>query len=239
MKPARTSQGERYANQLEEALQRLREGIGKPLRSLVDRLKADRLTWDMLSADVKAKFLRAEGSLAIRDNQLAAAKACYGEAGAYAPPSDRTPSVLVARLEAGAASALRLVENPITSSEAGVRAGLLLELERPTEAIAVLDAWPNTSPTDDADEPGRLRSIAQLWHDRAAALATISGVEHLAPRQFAIQWAAGVVRFNFALSDKLEPILSTFPNPISECIPRRLAAGLAETQATERFGRPT
>lgn len=122
--------------------------------------------------------------------------------------------MLVARLEAGAASALLLVENPITSSEAGVRAGLLLELERPSEAIAVLDAWPNTSPTDDADEPGRLRSIAQLWHDRAVALATISGVEHLAPRQFAIQWAAGVVRFNFALSDKLEPILSTFPNPI-------------------------
>lgn len=206
--------GDATANRLEAALQHLREGVSKPLRTLVDELKADRLSWDLLSADVKAKFLRAEGSLAIRGNDLAAAKACYGEADAYAPPPDRTPSVLVTRLVAGAASALELVDNPVTSSEASVRAGLLLELGRPAEAIAVLDVWPNTSPTDDAYEPARLRSIAQLWHDRPAALATIYAVEHLAPRQFAVQWAAAVVRFNFSLSDKFEPTLSTFPNPI-------------------------
>lgn len=206
--------GDATASRLETALQHLREGVSKPLRCLVDQLKADRLSWDLLSADVKAKFLRAEGSLAIRGNDLAAAKACYGEADAYALPPDRTPSVLVARLEASAASALELVRNPVTSSEAGVRAGLLLELGRPAEAIAVLDSWPHTSPTDDAYEPARLRSIAQLWLDRPAALATISAVEHLAPRQFAVQWAAAVVRFNFSLSDKFEPTLSTFPNPI-------------------------
>lgn len=206
--------GDAIANQLEDALQRLREGINKPLRALVDNLKADRLSWDMLSPDLKAKFLRAEGSLAVRNNDLALAKSCYGEADVYAPSSDRTPSVLVARLEVDADFALALVGNPTTSAEAGARAGLLLELERPAEAIAVLDAWPNTSPTDDAYEPERLRSIAQLWHDRHAALATISAVEHLAPRQFAVQWAAAVVRFNFALSDKVAPILSTFPNPM-------------------------
>jgi hypothetical protein len=206
--------GDATANELETALQRLSEGVSQPLRLLVDRLKADRLSWDVLSTNVKAKLLRAEGSLAIRENKLTIAKACYGEADAYARPPDRTPSVFVALLEAGAATALELVANPVTSSEASVRAGLLLELGRPAEAIEVLDAWQNPSPTDDAYEPERLRSIALLWHDRQAALATISAVEHLAPRQFAVQWAAGVVRFNFSISEKFEPVLSTFPNPI-------------------------
>jgi hypothetical protein len=206
--------GDVFANQLEEALQRLREGVGRPLRALVDSLKADRVSWDTLSPEVKAKFLRAEGSLAVRNDELAVAKACYADADAYALPSDRTPAALVVRLEEGAAPALSLVNHPTTSSEAGIRAGLLIELERPGEAIDVLDAWPNTSPTDDAFEPGRLRAIAQLWHDRAAALTTISAVEDLAPRQFAVQWAAAAVRFNFALSEKVEPTLSSFPNPI-------------------------
>ncbi|RVC71056.1 MAG: hypothetical protein EOS81_11015 [Mesorhizobium sp.] len=94
-----------------------------PLRALVDNLKADRLSWDMLSPDLKAKFLRAEGSLAVRNNDLALAKSCYGEADVYAPSSDRTPSVLVARLEVDADFALALVGNPTTSAEAGARAG--------------------------------------------------------------------------------------------------------------------
>jgi len=227
--------GSATADRLETALQNLHEGIARPLRSLVAELKADRISWDALADDIKAKFLRAEGSLAIRDNDLASAKACYADAAVYSPPPDRTPSVLVARLEVGPASALELVCNPATSSEASIRTGLLLELEKPDEALGVLDVWPNTSPTDDAYEPARLRSIAQLWQDRPGALATISRVEHVAPRQFAVQWAAAVVRFNFALSGKFAPTLSTFPNPIPQGLVRETEDARRALDEAERI----
>lgn len=227
--------GNATANRLDSALQQLREGIVKPLRSLVDELKADRLSWDSLAPEVKGKFLRAQGSLAVRDNDLEAARTSYAEADAYSPPPDRTPSVLVARLEAGPAAALALVEAPLTPSEASIRTGLLLELERPAEAVAVLDQWPEISATDDAYEPTRLRSIAQLWNNKSAAVECIRAVEGLARRQFAVQWAAAVVRFNFALSDKVDPVLSTYPNPVPQGLVRDTEDARSALDEAERI----
>lgn len=227
--------GSATASLLETALRDLKQGTAGPLRALVADLRGDRLSWDALTNDAKAKLLRAEGSLAIRDDDLEMAKNSFRDAEAYGPAPDQTAAALLARLESGAETALTLVANPSTSSEASVRAGLLIELGRATEAVEVTQQWPSSSGVEDTYEPGRLRALAQLRLNRNDALATITSVERIAPLQYALQWAAGVVRFNFAISEQLEPTLSGFPNPIPPGLVRDTADARAALDEAEQI----
>ncbi|RWA58063.1 hypothetical protein [Mesorhizobium sp.] len=231
----RARYGAEIAGELEDALQHLKSGAVRPLRKLVARIRDDRVAWDALSPETKGKFLRSEGALAIREGDVDTAGEKYRDADAYAPAKDRTPSVLLTRVDSGAEAALQLIADPVTSAEAGLRAGLLIELGHFDEAKTVLDAWPNTSPEDDAFEPLRLRALAQLGNDRREAVDTIARAEQLAPTHYAIHWAGAVIRWNSALSVKVDPTIASFPNPIASGLVRETEDARNALDAAERI----
>lgn len=171
------------------------QGIETALAAIV----ADEKTWVSLNAAVQARVLRMQAMLYMQLDEMAAALPMIERAEELTPNEERRTRAVWTMLSDGAEAALSVLGVPKTQDGALLRVGLLIELNRLTEAREALTGDPLITAHD--AEWHRLSACATLYcGDRIEALRHCEEAETLSPENVAVLETGALVRYGLALS---------------------------------------
>lgn len=188
---------------------------GDALRWLAE-FRNDPTTWQVLSDEVKAKFLRFTAGVELNTTgNIDRARQLAEEAAALAPAeADARVQAIIAHRTGDSATALQLLEGREEADSLNLRCALLLELNRVSECRTLLE-HPTLHASSDADTH-RLRALAALASREVdqARLAIQKALE-LQPRWESIRYASAMIDYFAALSPAVVPTeLVAWPAPV-------------------------
>lgn len=128
-------------NELADARQACVEGRQMDAISWIRRVKEDRVKWQSVSDGVKAQVLLLEAGLELRiQEDTTAARQLADDALNHDPERDQTRlRTLIERIESGPESALKFLEGKEGVDVLNLKAALLLELGRTSDALRELE----------------------------------------------------------------------------------------------------
>lgn len=206
------------AGEIETLLQETREGRSDRVMLRLVELRNDGTTWSSITPENQAKILRLTGSLALnRNDDISLAKSLANDAGKIFEPDG--PSALRAQIiwrEEGAEEAVEFLKDGKTIDALHIRAGALIQLSRPEEALKDLKTAEELSQDNPKGETYRLSALAHLLNgDMAEADKAIERALHLDPRGRLAQLVAPVISFNKCLASSAPSRgAPLYPNPV-------------------------
>lgn len=195
--------GSVLAENLQTALEDDRAGRSRKLREWLRQTRSDEPRWNSLSAETRAKALRAQAVLALRDVDVATAEGLFDQADELSAPVDRSDRAMALSVKGEPHEAIKLLSDPVTAHERELRAGLLLETGDLESASRELEG---VAASEVTAEIVRLRAIlAMLNGDRVAALRFASSAVERGRGAFAPLMTRGAIRFFCALTPGAAP----------------------------------
>lgn len=219
---------------LEAALEADRAGRSNALREWLADARADSRRWQALTPQTRAKALRSQAVLAMRDGDVEAADALLDEADGVSAPADRSGRAMALTVRGDRAGALGLLNEPVTLREREIKAGLLIEAGDLALAARTLSG---VLGGEVSSETLRLRAIiAMLRDERDAALQLSSSAVERTPGAFTPLMTRGAIRLFCALAPGVTPRFSGALEPIHPgLIVEPTAAGRLLDQALADF----
>lgn len=221
------------AQTLQFAQDWVKQGKAEKAAIAIRSLRSDAKQWGVLSPALQARCLRFLGWRALAGDELDTAEACFSEAQTLAASADRRPDAALRAAKGDTKGALGLLDANLTRDERELRAALLIEGSRASDALSILaDGAPSVVER-------RLRAIAlaclgRLEDGRQELEAALSS----APDDVnCLEWR-GRLRYAGALS-LAEPLeMSAWPMPpfpdAYQAYPKAFAAAAAGANDFER-----
>ena len=198
---------------LTDAVRALRAGRPSVLSGWFAAVHADPGVWDGLSAELRAKALRASAMLRLQVSDNVGAKAMLDEADDLSEAPDRVARTLLLREVHGAEDALAALGEPWTDRERELAGGLLLDLGRDKEALSALR---HLSGAEVTAEVLRLRAVAhRRMGDHEAAMRDAASAVARAPEEVIPRFTLAVLNLLGALVPGVHAQFGERPNPIN------------------------
>jgi len=211
---------------LDEARELLLRGHQAKARKSLLSIRGDQVRWSSLGPAIQARLLRQQAIIALNSRHRGECRALLDEADTLAPDAEPRVRALLGLREAGPTAALNVLASVKSKEGALLRAGLLIEADRLSDAEALLQEW-NSMKGVDAEWHRLTAFIACLQHRSDDALEHILTAERLAPDWIHILESGGIVRYARALSTAVPFRLVAVPEPV----PSEFARADDESQA--------
>ncbi|MDR4307178.1 hypothetical protein IHQ68_11160 [Chelatococcus sambhunathii] len=183
---------------LETALEEDRMGRSGKLRTWLAETRDDDRQWGALTDETRARALRAQAVLALRDFDVPRAEGLLDDADRLSPQADRSARAMTLSVKGAIPEALELLSEPLTSREREIRAGLLIESGDLGSAALALESGFGE---EVSSEILRLRAILAMLHgDRETALRFASSAVERGRAAFASVMTRGAIHFFCALT---------------------------------------
>lgn len=195
-------------NEVEELRILWREGHRSIATEGIARLR-DAGRWQAFPSRLQATIARFEAQLALESGDVARAQAIGDEAERLDPTANLRLRALIARRRFGFDDALAILGDPEDVDAITLKAGLLLEANRVTDSLSVLEH------VTDIAESHRLKALAYvLQHDLPKARLEIIRAVELEPTWISIRYSEAIVYYLSGLSPAVLPDrLPPWPEP--------------------------
>jgi tetratricopeptide (TPR) repeat protein len=203
------------AQKLERIRELSREGKVDEAYEQILEMRRDK-TWEMLEKPLRARILRVHASLVLNVRKgVAEAKTLKEQAAALDPDGDEsTLSALIRHYEEGNEAALEELTEPVNINAFNLKIGLLIELARPDEALAMIQQ-PPAAVEPDADTERLHALLLLLEGDLGGAQEKIDKALERQPGWQGVRHASAIVNYYSALSDAALPKrFISWPSPI-------------------------
>lgn len=217
------------AQALDAAIGEVTRGRPGVLRQWHDSARTDAETWKRLSPATRCRALRAVAMVLLAQRDADGAERLLDEADALAPSVGNAPRALLLHVRGAPEDALALLLDVAVTRDREIKAAILLETGRVTEAAETVNAAVGEAVTA---EILRLRSIVALLQGRLddAVSDAQSAVERM-PAGLAELLGLAAARFYRALTDGVRPMVGRPPEPLHPGLVRAGAAAQEDLAA--------